>query len=251
MTILVFIYGLIIGSFLNVCIYRIPRDESICFPASHCPKCGLKLNWYDNIPMLSYMILMGRCRKCDNFISLQYPIVELVNGLIYVCLYLYFGFTIDFIFYSLISSVLIIIAFIDLLHMVIPDSLILVILILNTLQKIILFLFEKIDMNLLDSLLGLLLSGGLFLIIYILSQGGMGDGDVTLIASLGFVLGLKKVILNILLSFFIGALISILLLVTKVKSRKDPIPFGPFMVISFFITLFYGSNIIIWYLNFF
>jgi len=251
MTILVFIYGLIIGSFLNVCIYRIPRDESICFPASHCPKCGLKLNWYDNIPMLSYMILKGRCRKCDNFISLQYPIVELVNGLTYVWLYLYFGFTIDFVFYSLISSVLIIIAFIDLLHMVIPDSLILVILILNTLQKIILLLFEKIDMILLDSLLWLLLAGGLFLIIYILSQGGMGDGDVTLIASLGFVLGLKKVILNILLSFFIGALISILLLVTKVKSRKDPIPFGPFMVISFFITLFYGSNIIIWYLNFF
>lgn len=104
MTTLIFIYGLLIGSFLNVCIYRTPRGESIAFPASHCPKCGTKLKWYDNIPLFSYIFLKGKCRYCKEKISLQYPIVEALNALIYIILFYYFSLSIDFIFFALISS---------------------------------------------------------------------------------------------------------------------------------------------------
>lgn len=121
MTLLITIYGLIIGSFLNVCIYRIPRDESIAWPGSHCPKCSHRLSWYDNIPLFSWIFLGGRCRYCKESISKQYPIVEALNAILYIIMYFKFGFTVDFIFYSLLSSVLLAIIFIDLQEMIIPD----------------------------------------------------------------------------------------------------------------------------------
>ena len=113
MTIIIFIYGIIIGSFLNVCIYRIPREESIAFPSSHCPSCGTSLKWYDNIPLFSYISLMGKCRYCKTKISLQYPIIEFINGFTYLLLYNHFDLSLVFIFYALICSVLIVITFID------------------------------------------------------------------------------------------------------------------------------------------
>lgn len=243
MTILIFIYGLIIGSFLNVCIYRIPREESIAFPSSHCPKCGTSLSWYDNIPLFSYIFLLGKCRYCKAKISSQYPIVELLNGLVYLITYRYFGLTLDFIFYGLISSVLIVITFIDLKEMIIPDILIVIILILSSIQKFLNYFIYKISPGLVNSFGGLVLAGGLFLAIVILSKGGMGGGDVTLIGALGYVLGLRLIPITILLSFILGSIISIFLLVSKIKTRKDPIPFGPFIVLAFFITLFWGENI--------
>jgi leader peptidase (prepilin peptidase)/N-methyltransferase len=116
---LIFIYGLIIGSFLNVCIYRIPRDESIAWPGSHCPACGHSLKWYDNIPLVSYLVLKGKCRYCRTSISAQYPTVEALNAVLYIVMYLKFGFGADFIFYSLMSSVLVTIIFIDLKQLII------------------------------------------------------------------------------------------------------------------------------------
>lgn len=244
MTILIFIYGLIIGSFLNVCIYRIPRSESIAWPGSHCPICGHALKWYDNIPLVSYIVLKGRCRYCKTNISKQYPLVESLNAFVYIIMYLNFGFGLDFIIYSLMSSVLVAIVFIDLKEMIIPDSLVLCVLVLSIIHKAINYFLYGISPNLVGSILGLLVAGGLFLAIVIISRGGMGGGDVTLIGALGFVLGVKYILLNVFLSFIIGAIISMVLLAAKIKTRKDPIPFGPFIVLGFFLTVLRGQDII-------
>ena len=249
MTLLIFIYGLIIGSFLNVCIYRIPRGESIAWPGSHCPACSHDLKWYDNIPLFSYLMLRGKCRYCKTTISPQYPLVESLNAFAYIIIYLKFGFEVDFIFYSLMSSVLVAIIFIDLKEMIIPDSLVLSVLVMSIIHKAVNYFLYGISPELIWSILGLLLAGGLFLAIVIVSGGGMGGGDVTLIGALGFVLGVKFIVLNIFLSFMLGAIISIFLLAAKIKTRKDPIPFGPFIVLGFFITVLWGRDIINWYIN--
>lgn len=244
MTLLIFIYGLIIGSFLNVCIYRIPREENIVFPSSHCTKCSTSLKWYDNIPLFSYIFLKGKCRYCKAPIPKQYPIVETLNAIIYIILFYYFAFSLDFIFYALISSVLLVITFIDLKEMIIPDILVIIILILSIIYKVINYVLYNIHPEILNGLGGLLIAGGIFLAIVILSKGGMGGGDVTLIASLGFILGIKYILLSIFLSFILGAIISLFLLIAKIKTRKDPIPFGPFIVLAFFITVFWGESIV-------
>ena len=251
MQLLIFIYGILIGSFLNVCIYRIPKEESIAFPSSHCPKCNTSLKWYDNIPVFSYIILGRKCRYCKSKISPQYPLIELSNAIIYLLLFYKFNLTVDFVFYALISSVLIIITIIDLKEMIIPDSLVITILILSILHKLSNYILYKTPINLLDSIGGLVLAGGLFIIIILVSKGGMGGGDVTLIGVLGFILGIKHIFLTIFLSFILGAIISIFLLITKIKGRKDPIPFGPFIILGFMITLFWGQQLINWYVNMF
>ncbi len=251
MNFIVFIYGLLIGSFINVLVYRIPRKESIAFPSSHCPRCNTKLKWYDNIPLLSYIFLKSKCRYCNDKISIQYPLVEIFNGIIYLILFSHFGVSIDFVFYALMSSVLIAIAFIDIREMIIPDSLVISILVLSIVQKGLNYYLYNIVPDILGSLGGLVLAGGLFFLIVVISQGGMGGGDVTLIGALGFVHGIRLILLNILLSFVSGAIISVFLLVTKIKTKKDPIPFGPFIIFASFIVLLYGNNIIDWYLNFF
>ncbi len=248
MAFLILIYGLIIGSFLNVCIYRIPRSESIAWPGSHCPRCNHSLKWYDNIPLFSFLSLGGKCRYCKAKISKQYPIVESLNAILYIIMYFRFGFTLDFLFYSLISSVLIVITFIDLQQMIIPDVLVVIILSLSTFYKVLIY-FMGGSPEIFSSIIGLIMAGGLFLAIVLLSRGGMGGGDVTLIASLGFILGWKKILFAIFLSFILGAIISVFLLAAKLKSRKDPIPFGPFIVLGFFITLLWGQAIIDWYLS--
>lgn len=246
---LVLIFGLLIGSFLNVVIYRLPREESIVFPGSHCTSCNHELSWYDNIPVLSYIMLGGKCRYCKAKISFQYPFVELLNGFLFVIMYVFFGFSIDFIFYSLISSTLVAIGGVDLKEQLIPDSLVISILVLSVIHKALLYFISGVSTNIIDSILGLALAGGLFLLIVLLSRGGMGGGDVTLIGALGFVLGVKDILLVILLSFVLGAIISLFLLGFKIKSRKDPIPFGPFIILAFYITLLFGDSLIDWYFN--
>lgn len=248
MSIFIFIIGTIIGSFLNVCIYRIPRGESIAFPSSHCPSCSTPLKWYELVPVLSFLVQGGRCGYCREKISLQYPLIELLNGFLYILAYRNFGLSIDLIFICSIISILVIISGIDYYTQTIPDSLVLVLLIISIIQKITLYLLYGSSPQIFNSSLGLLISGGLFLLIAIVSKGGMGGGDIKLISVLGFVLGFKRIFLSIFLSFIIGAIISIFLLIFKVKSRKDPIPFGPFLCIAFIITLFWGSELMNWYL---
>ncbi len=249
MTILISLYGAIIGSFLNVCIYRIPREESIALPSSHCPNCGTSLKWHDLVPVFSFIVQKGKCRYCGEKISLQYPIVELLNACIYLFTYIKFGFSLEFFFYAIVFSILIVIAFIDLEHMIIPDVLIILILGFSMIYKLLLYILYSKSPDLLNSMGGLILSGLLFVLIILVSRGGMGGGDVTLIGSFGFILGIKNIFLTTFLSFILGAIISVFLLITKIKGKKDPIPFGPFIILGFFITVFWGEQLINWYVS--
>ncbi len=249
MYIIIFILGAIIGSFLNVCIYRIPREESIVFPSSHCTYCNTPLKWYDLIPVLSYLFLRGKCRYCRGDISPQYPIIELLNGIIYSILFYYLGLSLDFLYFSIIISILLVISIIDFYHQIIPDILLVLVIIITVLYRVTVYYIYGIPIYLLDSLIGFLAAGLLFTIIALVSNGGMGGGDIKLIAILGFILGLKKTILNILLSFIIGAAVSLFLLTSGKKGRKDAIPFGPFINIGFLISALWGESIIILYIK--
>ena len=246
---LVFILGIIIGSFLNVCIYRIPRKESIAYPASHCIYCNSYLKWYDLVPMLSYLSLKGKCRYCGGSISPRYPFVELLTGIIYLLTFYHYGLSLNFIFYSFLLSILIAISFIDYDEQIIPDGLLLILLSGATIYKLLNYFLLKLPLKLWDNIFGFLIGFTLFFLIALISKGSMGGGDIKLIALLGLILGLKKTLLNILLSFIIGAIVSIVLLLTKRKGRKDAIPFGPFINIGFLITLFWGDLIINWYIR--
>lgn len=240
----VFIFGAVVGSFLNVCIYRIPRNESLILPPSRCPDCNERIVIYDNIPVLSYIFLKGRCRNCDSKIPLTYPFVEILNGILYLSLFLYFGWGAQFLAYSVFLSSLIIVTFIDLAHQIVPDritipGIVLGILIASTLLPV----------GLMNSLSGAILGGGLFYLTAILSRGGMGGGDIKLIAMIGAFLGWKEVLLTIFLSALSGSLIGISLMVFRGKGRKHKIPFGPFLALGATLSLFWGKDIIKWYLN--
>jgi len=233
-----------LGSFFNVCIYRIPRGKSILYPPSHCPKCGTPLKVYDNIPVLSYIFLKGKCRYCKSKISFFYPLVELLTGFLYLLTYIVFSYKdlLDLFFIYIFVSLLIIITFIDLEHMIIPDILVI--------PGIIIFFFYSflgINSLFLDKLLGGFIGGLIIFLIVFLSRGGMGIGDIKLSIMLGLFLGIKYLFVALILSFIIGGIVGIILLVFKIKDRKDPIPFGPFLSIGGLIALFWGDVILkIW-----
>lgn len=250
MYILVFILGAVIGSFLNVCSMRIPQDMSIIHPPSHCDSCQTRLKWFDLIPILSYIFYRGKCRYCGVKLSIQYPLVEFLNGALFVLFLYKFGLTLDFIVFSLISSTLVVIAIIDFNTQLIPDILILVLVILAIVCRIGLVISGENFLPVIkDGFFGLLIGGGIFFLIYFLSRGGMGEGDILLIAALGLLIGIRKNLLLMFLSFITGAIISVFLLAFKIKSRKDAIPFGPFIVLSFYLTVFFGDLIINKYIS--
>ncbi len=237
--VIIFLLGLVIGSFLNVCIYRIPNKMSISYPPSHCPNCEHKLNALDLIPVLGFLINRGRCRYCKEKISIQYPIIELIIAIIFLFLFNKFGLCIYFVKYAVITSLLIIVTLIDLKTQEIPDRLI-----IFGLMAGLLFNLYDIKADMLQGILGFLLGGGAFLIIAMVTQGAMGGGDIKLMAVLGLFFGWKMIILIALLSFLLGAIISLILIATKIKGRKDYIPFGPFISIAALITIFYGQQIL-------
>lgn len=248
--VLIFILGLIVGSFSNVCIYRIPRNESIIYPASHCPKCRSKIKPVDNIPLLSYILLKGRCRNCKSKISIQYSIVEFLTGLIYLIIYLIYGLSIQTLIYIILSSALIIIAFIDLNEQIVPDVISLPGIVIGF---IISFFVPYISF--INSALGVVAGGGIILVIglagsVIFKKEAMGGGDVKLAAMIGAFLGWRYIIISLFLGFFLGALAGIVLILSKIKSREDVVPFGPFIVLGSFITLLWGEQIISWYIGF-
>lgn len=245
----VFIMGITIGSFLNVCIYRIPRGESVVSPPSRCTRCSHSLAWYDLMPILSYIFLKGKCRYCREGISPRYPIIEALNGVLYLFVLYYFGLSFEFYFYCFMASILIVICLIDYYERIIPDGLVLAILAATVLYKGLGHFILGTPLLFRDSIYGFLSGGLFFLFIAVVSKGAMGGGDIKLTAALGLILGFKKTVLNILLSFIIGALVSLYLLISGRKGRKDEIPFGPFINISFFITLFFGDGIIYRYLQ--
>ena len=237
--IFIFLFGAAIGSFSNVCIYRLPKKLSIISPPSQCPNCGKSISPFDNIPIISFILLRGRCRYCQSPISWRYPIVELITGLIFLSLYLNFRISPQFFIYALLCTSLIIIAFIDLEHKIIPDVI--------TLPGIIIGLTLSLTMphiTLINSIKGLLIGGGLFYAIAIISRGGMGGGDIKLIAMVGSFLGWKNVLLTIFLGSLFGSIVGIVLIILKKKNRKDMVPFGPFLSLGAIISIFFGRDLI-------
>ena len=247
--ILIFILGLIVGSFNNVCIYRIPRNESIIYPASHCPKCRSKIKPIDNIPLLSYILLKGRCRNCKSKISIQYPIVELLTGLTYLIIYLIYGLSVQTLIYIILSSALIIIAFIDLNEQIVPDVISLPGIIIGFILS-----FFVPYISFINSALGVVVGGGIILIIglagsVIFKKEAMGGGDVKLAAMIGAFLGWRYMVISLFLGFFLGALAGIFLILSKIKRKEDMVPFGPFIALGSIITLLCGEKIIAWYIG--
>jgi Type IV leader peptidase family./Bacterial Peptidase A24 N-terminal domain. len=242
---LVFIFGTIIGSFLNVVIYRVPRNESIVYPQSHCTKCKSELKPYDLVPILSYMILKGRCRYCDDKISIRYPIVEIITGLIYLILFIYFGISIKSLSYAFLASLLIVITFIDIEHKIIPNKIILIGLIVGAVFRVLMF-----NYGVWDYIVGFFLGGGVLLLISLLSGGGMGGGDIKLMALIGLFVGWKLTISTLFIAVLLGAVGGILLIVLKIKTRKDYIPFGPYISVACIISILYGYDLLNLYIKF-
>jgi leader peptidase (prepilin peptidase)/N-methyltransferase len=244
MLLFIFIFGLIIGSFLNVCIYRIPAGKSIATPPSSCGSCGTRLKPLDLFPIVSWIFLGGKCRYCGESIAIRYPFVELMTGLLFSVVFWQYGMDKVLLPYLTLTAILISITFIDLDHQIIPNKIN-----LFALGGFLVFNIILGYINWTDSLLGALIGGGFLFLLVIISKGAaMGMGDVKLMAVLGLYLGWTSIILTLLLSFIIGGVFGVLLLVLKIKGRKDAIPFGPWIAIAAFVTIVFGSNILTWYI---
>ena len=244
------LYSLILGSFLNVCIYRIPRGESIVYPPSHCPNCKTRIKPYDLIPVLSFIILKGRCRTCHEKIPLRYPIVEILSLLCAISAYSKFGFSVRTWIAYFIGFVLIYISFVDVDTLEISN---LSILILFVLSSLLYFLDKGFSLaNIKHLILGGIYSSFVVLVIYLFSRGkAMGFGDVLLlfVGGVGFDFG-KAIVVNF-LSFVIGAIYGVLLLLLGRNTLKTHVPFAPFISVSIYITLLFGDEIVRWYISLF
>ncbi|OAA86982.1 prepilin peptidase [Clostridium ljungdahlii] len=243
--IIIFIFGTIIGSFLNVCIYRIPMQESIVYPPSHCTNCGNRIKWYDLIPIVSYAILRGKCRNCREKISKKYPIVESITGLLYLMLYMRFGISIDTVKYVVFISILIVIGVIDFNTTDIYFK-ITIIGVISAFVFLGIYYYNGLPVK--TYIYGGIAGGGLLVLIILITKGGMGWGDAEICLVCGLFLGLKFTFVMLFLSFIIGAIVGLILILSGKKSRKDYIPFGPFIVLASIITVFCGQNIVNWYL---
>lgn len=247
---LVFMFGMCIGSFLNVCIHRLPSSMSIINPSrSFCPQCNSAIQFYDNIPVLSYLWLKGRCRNCKASISLRYPLVELMAGILAIAILFMFGLTLEGVVYFVFISSLLVITFIDIDHKIIPDII--------TLPGIPIGLAASIvlpDMTFKSSLLGLLVGGGSLLLVawtysLITQKEGMGGGDIKLLGMIGTFIGWKGVIFTIFAASLTGTFVGIIVMLLKGKNLKFAIPFGPFLSIGAMSYIFFGDKVFFWYLH--
>lgn len=248
----IFATGLAVGSFLNVLIYRLPRNKGVVGGRSYCPNCNDKIAFYDNIPLISWVILGGKCRKCKKPISLRYPVVELLNGVAWMFFFSRYSVTPEFYIYSYLFSVLLVIFMVDLDFQIIPDYI--------TISGMILGLgvsFLPGGLTIWQSLTGLLVGGGVLFIVAelgdrIFKKESMGGGDIKMAAMLGAFLGWQKVILIFFSSAFIGMIISIILMAFSKKLRENRvIPFGPFIAIAALLAILYGERIISFYIEHF
>jgi leader peptidase (prepilin peptidase)/N-methyltransferase len=246
-----FFFGAIVGSFLNVCIYRIPAGKSIVSPPSSCPRCGHRIRCYQNIPILSYLVLAGRCAGCGQKISLRYPLIEALTGGLFALVIYSFGFSPATPVYWLFTAALVVITFIDLDHQIIPDVISLPGIIVGFACS-----FAIPWLSWLDSLLGILLGGGLLLAIawgyqLLTKREGMGGGDIKLLAMIGAFLGWKSVFPVIFLASLIGTLIGVPLMLLRREDARLALPFGPFLSLAAIIFLLWGEQLLYWYLGFF
>ncbi len=242
----VFILGLIFGSFFNVLIWRLPREENPWKGRSQCPSCKKTLSWHENIPVLSFLLLKARCASCKGPISWRYPLVELGTGFLFVGLLFYFGPTFQAVRYSVFCSLLMVISLIDLQHRIIPDELSLGGIVIGFL-----FSFGGSDLTWIDSLLGIGIGGGSFLLVAWLyqrfsGQEGLGGGDIKLLAMIGAWLGFQSILSVILISSALGSLMGLFLLLSRRGGLKSAIPFGPFLAAAAVICVFFGNVLYGW-----
>ena len=264
--VLALILGLVIGSFLNVCILRIPLEVPITVPRSHCPHCKKLIRWYDNVPVLSYLILGGRCRRCKKKISARYPLIEAVSGLISVLLYLKFGLGVEWVLFFGFSAALLVLAFIDLDHRILPDVITLNGMWLGVLSSV--YLAQPIPpivlgivraaglevtnprmLALVGSLLGVVAGGGLLWGVgeafkRLRGIEGMGFGDVKMMAMVGAFLGAPMALFTIMLGSILGSVIGLGYMLWKGKSRDYELPFGTFLGAAGIVVVLYGENLV-------
>jgi leader peptidase (prepilin peptidase)/N-methyltransferase len=265
-----FVVGAIIGSFLNVVIHRLPRGESLVSPPSHCPHCGTAIAPWHNIPLFSYLLLGGRCRHCRGPISPRYPLVETANALLYLAIALRFGIGPEALAWAAYSSAMIAITGIDFDHKIIPDAITLpgtaiglatTFWVAKDSGLVALILSQWIApesfahfLPLADSFLALLLGGGFFYTVAVVSERllgkqGMGGGDIKMAAMMGAFLGVENLAVAVFLALLSGSLVGIAMIALGRKSRKDLIPFGPFLALGAVTVVFFGEELLHWYLR--
>ena len=245
------VFGLLIGSFLNVVIFRFPQGESIIFPASNCPSCGHQIRPWENIPILSYLVLRGKCSSCKTHISYRYPVVEALTGLVFYTAYTAYGLSWDLVVFALFGAILIAIAFIDIDHLIIPDSMIL----MGLLPGFYTLITSGGETALLQiyGLFGLGLAFWLIRFIgeKVYKREAMGFGDVKFAAMAGWVQGWDVGIVSLFLAFLSATLLMTVLMPIGLINRKQKVPFGPFICLGIWLGQWWGREIIDWYLSLF
>ena len=265
---IIFVFGLIIGSFLNVCILRIPIAESVVLPPSHCPSCGMPIKPYDNIPVVSWLVLAGRCRKCKARISAMYPMVELGTGLLFLACYFVFGIKAEALKWAIFAALLIVLTITDLRERILPDKVnfvgfglgLLLSLFTRPVDGTALWLANHLftypppeaALSFADALIGAGVASGLLWLVaegYFRARGreGMGLGDVKMMAMAGAFLGLQRALLTILLGSLLGSLIGIAVIAIGRKGRDFELPFGTFLGAGAMLVVFFGSPALDWY----
>lgn len=242
--IIVFLYGIVIGSFLNVCICRIPRKESIVRVRSHCESCGYQLRWYDLVPLFSYLFLGGKCRKCKAGISIQHPLIEALNGALYVLTFAVCGISVESLLYCLTGSALLALSVIDFKTYEIPIGFNIFIGILGIVRVI-------TDLgNWMEYLIGFAAVSAFLYILYVCSKGrAIGGGDIKLMAACGLLLGWKKIILAFLIGCIVGSVIHLIRM--KLSGEGRQLAMGPYLSIGVIISALWGAEFITWYLHLF
>jgi leader peptidase (prepilin peptidase)/N-methyltransferase len=245
-----FALGLAIGSFLNVCIYRLPRAESVVSPSSHCPACGTGIRWYDNLPVVGYVILRGKCRDCGEPFSAAYPLVELGTGGLFLLHYVWYGWQPLLAVRLVFACAMVVLFMIDLRHRILPNTI--------TLPGIVigLALAFVLPPGWLSSVIGILLGGGLLLGIgelyyRVRGEEGLGMGDVKMLAMIGAFLGWHQTLVTLVLSSFLGSLIGLGLIATGQGTMKYALPFGSFLAIGAIVSGLAGDSLLAWYLTFY
>lgn len=240
--IVIFIFGITIGSFLNVCIYRIPLHQSIVTVSSHCMTCGRKLKWYDMVPVFSWLLLGGKCRSCKSKISLQYPVIELLNGILYVVICLVNGMDLFSLIYCLMTSALLTLSLIDWRTYEIPPG-------INGFLFILGVAAAVLDRgNLLSHLAGMVCVSGFLGILYLISRGrAIGGGDIKLMFVCGLILGWKQIILAFLLGCIIGSVIHLIRI--RVQGEGHVLAMGPYLSAGIFLAALWGNEWISWYIS--
>ncbi|MEG0372143.1 MAG: prepilin peptidase [Clostridium sp.] len=243
----IFLLGAIIGSFLNVCIFRIPKEESIVFPPSHCGNCNTKLKGKDLVPVLSYILLKGRCRYCKDKVSIQYPIIEGFTGILFMILYLKYGLTLSLLSFISLTAILIVIGIIDYKTQYVYTSNIITGIIFGIIFVALSFILgERVD--LINVALGAFIPA-LILAVIVWTTNAMGWGDVEIIFMTGIFLGLKLNLLNLFISIVLGGSYAIYLMLCRKKSGKEEMAFGPYIAVATYITILFGEQILNWYMG--